>query len=686
MRSAFLSAIAFFCTITFAQQRDLRFERDAARVALIVGNDHYSKWPLTAAVNDAKTIAAALRTTGFDVDVVTDATRRETERAINRFIGKLSPGDVALFYYAGHGIQLEGENYLIPVDFEAQDEADVKYDAYSASRVMDKLDATGARLKIVILDACRNNPFRITRSTGGGLAQMNAGRGSFIAFATSPGSVAVEDVKANNGLFTKYLVKELQSPGLTLNEVFDRVRIEVNRASSGAQLPWVSSSVIGDFRFRPAVPQPAPVPNVAVAAPANDSNAEVLYWSSVKDSTDPDLFVSYLRRFPTGIYAEIAAKRILASIGASDLSIDAPTPEGVAKAVSRAGVRYRQQREFEKAIAAFNLSIKLKADDAQTYVQRAFVHYEQRAYERAVTDATEAIRIAPDVLAAYQIRGDSYLAQSDASRAVQEYDEVLRRDPANAQAQFKRGRAERALNQPEKALADMDKAIESGGSAPWYVERGAVLLSLQQHTRAVQDFTTALRIKGDDLNAYLYRCRTYREIGQFPLALADCSAAIRINPAEIVPHFDRGYTYLEAGDPSQALVDLNEAIRLNSQLAVVYVARGFAYLLLNRREPALADFNEALRLRPKFGNALYGRSVVRRGSGDAAGANADIAAARESGWTEAQIPAFASPSALGDGRSARAPATHAPPAPATQPTTTGRQPPTLLKKGEQPKR
>jgi len=260
-----------------AQQGQRLLELPGKYVALVVGNDAYPNIPLANAVNDAKAMGSALKDVGFDVDVLLNSDLRTMERGVDSFVKKLEPGDVALFFYAGHGIQLAGENYLVPVNFNAKDEADAKYEAYSASRVQERMEGSGARINIVILDACRNNPFRGSRAAGGGLAAMNTGRGTFIAFATAPGSTASDNPKSGNGLFTGHLVTTLREPGLTLDQLFNRVRQKVYAESGQKQLPWTGSSVIGDFYLRlpaegtaqvtaPAGPQlPAPAPATATS-------------------------------------------------------------------------------------------------------------------------------------------------------------------------------------------------------------------------------------------------------------------------------------------------------------------------------------------------------------------------------------------------------------------------------------
>jgi hypothetical protein len=171
------------------------------------------------------------------------------EEAIDGFFHKLRGGGAGLFYYAGHGIQVAGSNYLIPVDARVSSEADVKYNGVNVGLVLGKMQDAGNELNIVILDACRDNPFsRSFRTTSRGLARMDSPRGSFIAYATAPGGVAA-DGSGRNGIFTKHLLTHLATPGLKVEEVFKRVAIEVDRETRGSQLPWRSSSLIGDFYF-----------------------------------------------------------------------------------------------------------------------------------------------------------------------------------------------------------------------------------------------------------------------------------------------------------------------------------------------------------------------------------------------------------------------------------------------------
>ena len=223
------------------------------RIALVIGNSNYkdADKSLRNPSNDATDIAAKLKLLGFDVIQRIDADHRTMTQAVNEFGEQAKQYDVALFYYAGHGIQSRGENYLIPVDANLASEGDMKYECENAGRILDKMEESHCRAKIVILDACRNNPFERSwhrGSTGGGLSVINAPEGTFIAYATNPGNVA-QDGLSRNSPYTEALLKMLDEPNLPLENFFKRVLREVKRKTQGAQSPWSSSSFDGDFFF-----------------------------------------------------------------------------------------------------------------------------------------------------------------------------------------------------------------------------------------------------------------------------------------------------------------------------------------------------------------------------------------------------------------------------------------------------
>ena len=231
--------------------------KDEKRYALVIGNSNYSKeiGILKNPLNDATDVATELRKSSFEVQLITNATYVQMREAMRKFQEKLTEGPrdqtVGLFYYAGHGVAYQDENYLVPIDADVKFEDDITRMCFPVQRmVLANMERTNSRMNIVILDACRNNPFPATsRSISSGLGEMKRARGSFIAYATAPGSVA-SDGGGRNGLYTQELLKALRKPGLSIEQVFKEVRMNVLRQSGDKQYTWDSSNIIGEFYFK----------------------------------------------------------------------------------------------------------------------------------------------------------------------------------------------------------------------------------------------------------------------------------------------------------------------------------------------------------------------------------------------------------------------------------------------------
>jgi hypothetical protein len=234
------------------------------RIGLVIGNGGYSSSPLKNPVNDASDISSRLERLGFSVTDGRDMSRKEMYSAIREFGNNLKKGGVGLFYYAGHGMQVKGKNYLIPVGVDIQSEDEVESEAIDAGLVMRKMESAGNAMNMVFLDACRDNPFaRSFRSNFKGLAQMDAPSGSLIVYSTAPGSVAA-DGKGRNGTFTKNLLLHLNTPGLEVGKMLRKVRVSVKKDTGGKQVPWESSSLEGDFYFVGRVQQAESMPDISL--------------------------------------------------------------------------------------------------------------------------------------------------------------------------------------------------------------------------------------------------------------------------------------------------------------------------------------------------------------------------------------------------------------------------------------
>lgn len=312
-----------FLCINFA----IALPAHAERYALVIGNSQYQIGALKNPVNDADDMTALLRRKGFQVKKLTDANKKQMKEAIRSFTNRLyQENSVGLFYYAGHGIEIDGSNYLIPVDANIQNETDVEYEAVDAGRVLAGMRRAGNNLNMVILDACRDNPYaRSFRTSSRGLAKMNAPEGSLVLYATSPGDVAADGL-GRNGLFTQHLMDSIQTPNLTVEKVFKQTAIKVHKATNGDQLPWQSGVILGDFYFTINAPKAKTV--TVDSSVGGRHQAELLYWESIQNETDPVFFDSYLKKYPQGTYAELAKLKIENYNAAASASAPAsPPPE-----------------------------------------------------------------------------------------------------------------------------------------------------------------------------------------------------------------------------------------------------------------------------------------------------------------------------------------------------------------------
>ena len=272
------------------------------RLALVIGNQAYASRPLRNPVADARSMEGLLRADlAFDdVQKIEDSNLVGMQKAIREFVRKVRPGDLALFYYSGHGMQVEGNNWMIPVDFHAEFEDDVPDQAYSAQRVLKDLGEAGASVRILILDACRDNPLPAAARRGGkdGLVPMTGSEGTYVLFATAENQTASDNPRGANGLFTGYLVEAMRKPGLTLDQAFKETRREVSAATGGKQRPWLSTDIDRDIVLKPGAPAPGP---------ALDAAAET--WALIRDSKDAEDFERFVKAFPQSELARGAAIR-----------------------------------------------------------------------------------------------------------------------------------------------------------------------------------------------------------------------------------------------------------------------------------------------------------------------------------------------------------------------------------------
>lgn len=240
------------------------FAAGEKRIALVIGNGAYRSAPLKNPVGDAQAVAASLKQLGCDVTLKLNTTLVDMVEAMREFSIRSAGAGVRTLFYAGHGIQSKGRNYLLPVDAEPQGEDEIEGKAFNVGEFVDRLSALKRGLNLIVLDACRVNPFaggviagpngrfyKYRGTTPAGLAPLDAPVGTFVAFSTAPRGIALDGPAGENSIYAKHLLKHLQTPGLPVEQLFKRVRIGVAEETKGAQVPWESSSLTTEFCFRP---------------------------------------------------------------------------------------------------------------------------------------------------------------------------------------------------------------------------------------------------------------------------------------------------------------------------------------------------------------------------------------------------------------------------------------------------
>ena len=442
------AAYLLVCIFLFAGSADL--EAATKRVALVIGNSVYEHaTPLTNPENDAKAVSEALVKLGFEVVRGTNLKHLDFAQIVGEFRKKLKDADSGVFFYAGHGLQVNGKNYLVPIDAQLEYEDSLEFEAVTLNAIL-RLMERETQTNIVFLDACRDNPLARnlasgmgTRSTavGQGMARVEAGIGTMISFATQPGNVAL-DGSGNHSPFTAALLNHIETPGLDIANLMRAVRLEVLTSTGRKQVPWSNSSLTGSFFFKGK-------PNEKVSKNA----IEQTYWQAIRSSQDKRLYEGYLKQFPEGEYV-VAARGMIDEIDAAETVRLKARKEAEAKALAEAKARAKaedQARAEAEARANAEAVARAEAEARTKAMEEAQKRLEAAVKARDIAEA----RIEAEAKARAEAE---QRAKTEASARARAEAEAEARAKAVAEAQ---ARAELEAKEREEAVARANQMAEA---------------------------------------------------------------------------------------------------------------------------------------------------------------------------------------------------------------------------------
>jgi tetratricopeptide (TPR) repeat protein len=394
---------------------------------------------------------------------------------------------------------------MIPTEADLQAQEQIEFDCVAADRVLAYMESAATKVNIIIMDACRNNPFERSwhRSVeGNGLAMMNAPTGSLIAYATAPGRVA-SDGETANGLYTSALLKYMRDPGLNIEQIFKRVRTEVSERSMGAQIPWETTSLTGnDFYFlqgeKPQTTSQVPSP----------SSGAVDHYSRGSEKYDAKDYNGAILEYTKAIEAN---------------------PLYVEAYLWRAHGRYALTL-YSEALADYSKVLELSPGEAQAYYYRGLSKYNLGQNAEAVPDFSLTIKYDPSYINAYYWRGNSYLAQQKYFAALEDFNKTVELSPQYGEGYYVRGLTHYNTTDYSKALADFTKALSITPDYPEAMNMKANSnYMLKDYEKAVTDYTVYL-VKKENADAYYWRAYSYFSLNQPDRALADVNKALQLSP------------------------------------------------------------------------------------------------------------------------------------------------------------
>jgi tetratricopeptide (TPR) repeat protein len=491
--------------------------------ALVIGNNAYSK-PLANAVEDAQSIGQTLRAAGYDVVLTLDANLGAMKSVVNEFVADTMPGDITFFFFAGHGFQAQGENYLLPTDFAAGSFETAQRRAMAVSTVVDGLTAHKAKLRVIVLDACRNNPFDTRRGALPGLASMDvSSSGTYYAFATAPGGTAEDSGGSGHGLFTKVLLQNLTIPNLTLDRLFSQVRNQVYKESGGAQTPWISSGIVDTLPVTRELPQQ----NIVEARSALPPSIAALVDSLVGSRTGVDVTRPDLAALLKGVIEQSKPPAAILSTPPADTTVTK------VPSLSTGGSSSGTSLQSTRAANASSLS-------------------------------AETMTLSPRGLPTFDAAVEAFKADDiPGSRAL--LLDLRNSGPDDAEVAMMLGQVDLLLGEFQEALANINIAITIGPLDPRPVYLRCIARSLQgQYAGALKDCRSGLAMRPNDPRFLTATANTLFVIGQIQEAIDLSTRAQAMDPNYALAFVVRGNARRVIADTKGAVADFAQASKLQS--------------------------------------------------------------------------------------------------------------------------
>ena len=456
MRFVFVMVVGFaFALSHLGAWAQNRAADQAPRFALVIGNSNYpdNEAPLKDTISDARRMAEELRRDGigFDVEVGENLTKDAMHRAFDRFYGKIKPGSVALVFFSGFAIQSNRQSYLIPVDGQIWTEADVRRDGIAVDTILNRMNSSGASVKIAVLDASRRNPFeRRFRQVAAGLAPVIAPTGTLVMYSAAPSTV-INDTGSDHRLFIQELVKEIRAQDSTGEEAFNRTRMGVSRASQGRQVPWFSSSLVTDFSFArqpgkavaaaPATPAPVPAPAPTPAPRVEAAPAPQV--ASRPPAPPPGPTLSDPTPAPVPAPAPMAPaaepRKSTDDLAIQDLNKRLQANPKDLTALYRRGQLLAKNEDYAAAVKDFDAFLTLNPKDAEALNNRCWLRAVLGEVQSALKDCNEALQLRPRFVEALDSRGFVKLKAGLPQNAIADYDAALQINTNKASALYGRG-------------------------------------------------------------------------------------------------------------------------------------------------------------------------------------------------------------------------------------------------------